>query len=212
MAALPAPSLDNTFETDSTYNGRAVTYFRKKIPNLQKCIIDVQITPYFNTYEAFIDFLQVVMNANFNITLTPKSEDSTKDTLTSLPVIKGSLFLMSQVSTRDFILPPFFISQDAVICRTTQVNLFRSLVSVDQRAFRLCLVRPHHIFDVVGGSFLFVSKANQRLCLPRTVQCATILRPLLVGTLAALARSSVLHSLALVLFCSHVKLRVHSLK
>jgi len=40
-----------------TSNEIAVSYFRKKIPNLQKCVIDVQVTPNANIYDPMIDFL-----------------------------------------------------------------------------------------------------------------------------------------------------------
>jgi len=78
-----------------TFNESAVTYFRnKRISNLQNSIIDVLVRSDFNLYDPLIDFLQVAMNASFNITHTLLlSQDSTKVTPRLLPIIEVSLFL-----------------------------------------------------------------------------------------------------------------------
>jgi len=112
-----SPTLLHSWARNSscTFNEKAITYFRnKKFANLQNCSIDVQVRPDFHFYYTLIDFLQLAMNASFNITITLKSQDSTKDILSLLPVIKVSLFLTSQVSGRHFILPPLFETEDAV--------------------------------------------------------------------------------------------------
>jgi len=114
-----SPTLVHSWARNSSYsfNKKVVTYFRnRKISNLHTCSIDVLVRTDFNLYDPLIDFLQVAMNASFNIsrTIVFISQDSIKDISRLLPVIEVSLFLTSHVSGRHFILPPFFETEDAV--------------------------------------------------------------------------------------------------
>jgi len=96
-----------------TFNESGVTYFRNKISNVQKSIIDVIAIEAYH-YDALIDFLQVAMDASFSISHTKvASLPSIKDKLRSLPVIEVSPTL-SQASSRHFIFPSLYQTKEVV--------------------------------------------------------------------------------------------------
>jgi len=90
-----SPTLVHSWATNSscTFNEGAVTYFRNKILNLKYCMIDVLVRPDFTLYDPLIDFLQVAINASFNVRRTILMRpDSTKKITRLLVVIEVSFF------------------------------------------------------------------------------------------------------------------------
>jgi len=134
-----------------------ISYFQQNtISNLNLGSIDVYIEAGYIDWDPLIDFLQVAMNATFNINRTSRFGGGYPGIPSTLPRIFVSSFLVRPSTPTSFVLPPFFAKDDVVYAvprkLTSSIEWFRLVNELSDNVW-YCLIVA--LVSSVGIVYMF---------------------------------------------------------